>query len=115
MIDSKEDNINEDEYEKEIRKESKRLANEVFLDLKKYEDIRLSNGNKHVFCMDYILDRYQDLSDISFDNNFNNFCNNLLEEFQNNNYVIKDFHIDYVEEKGFFKKYRIAKLRIIYA
>lgn len=53
--------------------------------------------------MDYILDRYQDLSDISFDNNFNNFCNNLLEEFQNNNYVIKDFHIDYVEEKGFLK------------
>ena len=44
MIDSKEDNINEDEYEKEIREESKRLANEVFLDLKKYEDIRLSNG-----------------------------------------------------------------------
>lgn len=34
MIDSKEDNINEDEYEKEIREESKRLANEVFLDLK---------------------------------------------------------------------------------
>ena len=35
------DNINEDEYEKEIREESKRLANEVFLDLKKYEDIIL--------------------------------------------------------------------------
>lgn len=112
MSHSQDNHLNKEQQE--INEDAKRLVNDIFEDLKKHEQIKLSNGNKHFFCIDYVFDDFQDLNDISFDNDFNSFCNNLLEVFQSNNYAIEDFQIDYLEERGFFKKYRIAKIRLIY-